>query len=106
MYDLIHTKEQLFGTTQYNIYNYEGFAIWLEALLCNETGNKDIWNLKEAKLTDEQKGIYSYFLEQEKSLTRFGLMSQMGFPKYYDSKKILDVAKLIYGKAFNRALGL
>ena len=101
MYGKVDTKEQLFGMAEHNIYNYEGFAIWLESLLCAETDNKLIWQSKVNELTKEQRQLYNYFLEQEKNLTRFGLMSQMGFPKYYDDEQILEIVKLFYGKTFN-----
>lgn len=42
MFDEINPQEQTFGIAKHNIQNYEGFAVWLEALLCQETGNSKV----------------------------------------------------------------
>ncbi len=93
--------KQLFGIAKYNIQNYEGFAIWLESLLCQETGNNKLFNKKKDSLNIDNLHLLDYFNQAEKNLSRFGLVSQMGFPKFYDDEKVLEVTKKLYGSFDN-----
>ena len=88
------------GLTRRNIDNYEGFATWMEALLCKETGNNKIWEMKKEKLPRERIDLLEYFRLYEHAMTKYGLMAQMGFPKRYEPSKIVNVVKALYGKHF------
>lgn len=101
LYGKVDSKEQLFGLTKQNIDNYEGFSLWLEALLCKETGNTLVWDAKKGRLPRNSLSLLEYFQDAEKKLTRFGFMSQLGFPKYYNNKKIVSTLKHLYGNNFN-----
>lgn len=101
MFDEVNPQEQLFGLANHNIHNYEGFALWLEVLLCKETDNSKVWQLKRDRLPDDFVSLFEYFEDAEQRLSRFGFMSQLGFPKYYDDKKVLDVVKRIYSSSFD-----
>ncbi|NMB66471.1 nucleotidyltransferase domain-containing protein [Candidatus Woesearchaeota archaeon] len=101
MFDEISPQEQTFGIAKHNIHNYEGFAVWLEALLCNETGNSKVWQLKRDRLPDDFVSLFEYFQDVEQRFSRFGLISQMGFPKHYDDDKVLGVVRKLYGSNFN-----
>ncbi len=100
MFDEINPREQTFGLAKHNVHNYEGFAVWLEAILCKETGNTKVWNTKKDSLRDDYIQLSEFFEDAEKQLSRFGLISQMGFPKHYDDNKVLDVVKRLYGSTF------
>lgn len=100
MFGEVKPREQTFGLTKYNIHNYEGFAVWLEALLCRETGNSKVWNTKKNGLRDDYIQLSEFFENAETQLSRFGLISQMGFPKHYNDEKVLDVVKRLYGYRF------
>jgi len=97
MFKKINPQEQVFGIADYNIHNYEGFAVWLEALLCEEIGNKSVFEKKKQFIHNDYLVLLDYFNQAEESLTRFGLIAQMGFPKYYDYNKVLNVFRKIYG---------
>jgi predicted nucleotidyltransferase len=101
LYGEVNSQEQPFGLARRNIHNYEGFAVWLEALLCKETDNSKIWQLKRDKLPDDFVSLFEYFEDAEQRLSRFGFISQLGFPKFYDDNKILDVIKRVYNSAFD-----
>ena len=101
MFDEINSQDQTFGIAKQNIHNYEGFAVWLEALLCKETNNSKVWNAKKDGFRKDYAQLFEFFEDAEKKLSRFGLISQMGFPKHYDDDKVLDVVKKIYGSHFN-----
>ncbi len=101
LFSEINPHEQLFGLSKTNIGNYEGFAVWLEALLCKETGNSKVWQLKKDRLPNDYISLFEFFQDAEQKLSRFGFMAQLGFPKFYDSNKVLDVVRRLYGSAFN-----
>lgn len=101
MFDEVNPQEQIFGIAKHNIHNYEGFAVWLEALLCKETGNSKVWNAKKDGLRNDYAQLFEFFEDAESQLFRFGLISQMGFPKHYDKNKVLDVIKRLYGSTFD-----
>lgn len=100
LFDEINPQEQFFGLAKHNIQNYEGFAVWLEALICEETGNKNIWELKKNKLPEEYIELFDYFKDFEKNYSRFGLISQLGFPKFYNNKDVVEITKRIYKESF------
>ena len=56
---------------------YEGFAVWLEALLCKETNNSKVWNAKKDGLREDYAQLLEFFEDAESRLSRFGLISQM-----------------------------
>ena len=101
MFDEINPQDQMFGIAKHNIHNYEGFAVWLESLLCKETGNSKVWNAKKDVLREDYAQLLEFFEDVESKLSRFGLISQMGFPKHYDDDKVLDVVRKLYGSHFN-----
>jgi len=68
MFDEINPQEQPFGIAKHNIHNYEGFAVWLEALLCEETDNSKIWQLKRDRLPDDFVSLFEYFQDAEQRL--------------------------------------
>ncbi len=97
----VDRRTQYSGLCRQNINNYEGFAVWLESLLCKETGNIDIWKQKkENKISSRYLQLLDYFQEEEQRLTRFGFLAQMGFPKIYASEQIVDTIRHIYGNHF------
>lgn len=100
MLDEINSQTQMFGIAKQNIHNYEGFSVWLEALLCEETDNSKVWQLKRKRLPDDFVSLFEYFQDAEQKFTRFGLMSQLGFPKFYDDDNVLEVVKRLYGSTF------
>ena len=100
LFDEIDPKKQPLGLCRTNISNYEGFAVWLESLLCEETDNSKVWQLKKDRLPDDFISLFEFFKDAEQKLTRFGFISQLGFPKFYDGNKVLDVIKKLYGSAF------
>lgn len=101
MFDDINPQEQIFGIAKHNIHNYEGFAVWLEALLCEKTDNSKVWQLKRERLPNNFVSLFEYFQETEQRLSRFGFMSRLGFPKFYEDDKVLDVVKKLYNSEFN-----
>lgn len=94
-------NKQKFGICDYNIYNYEGFAFWLESILCEETDNTRIWNIKKDNLSKDYQDLFNHFKDAEEKLSRFGLISQMGFPKIYDNDKVLNSLQKLYGNNFS-----
>lgn len=100
LYEKINPKKQPFGIYERNIHNYEGFATWLEELLCKETSNEQSWKKKEKTVAKEYLELKEYFTEVEKQMTRFGLLAQLGFPKLYDGSKVVELTKKIYGNKF------
>ena len=100
LYEEVNPKEQPFGLCKQNIANYEGFALWLESLLCKETNNYDIWQLKKKRLPSDYVSLFEYFSDIEQKFTRFGFMSQLGFPKVYDDNKIINVLNKMYNINF------
>ncbi len=93
LYSPIDPNVQPLGLTTRNIGNYEGFALWLEALLCEQTGNEDVWKMKRDKISEEYVGLFEFFKDTEQKLTRFGFMAQLGFPKHYNPKRLVDTLK-------------
>jgi predicted nucleotidyltransferase len=102
LYSQIDKKVQPFGIYNQNIANYEGFAVWLEEKLCDVTGNSHEWKKRESTLPKDYVDLSEYFKTTENKLTSFGLMSQMGFPKYYDSEKLVNTIRKIYGLDFSK----
>lgn len=100
LYGVVDPRIQPLGLCSRNIGNYEGFALWLESLLCKETGNAAAWELKKERLPEPYLHLFEYFHEAEQRLTRFGLLSQLGFPKSYDSEKLLQTLEHFYGDSF------
>jgi predicted nucleotidyltransferase len=100
LFNEINLKEQPFGLCKTNIGNYEGFAVWLEALLCRETNNSKIWELKKNRLPKNYISLFEFFQDAEEKLSRFGLIAQMGFPKYYNKNKITTLIKKLYSSSF------
>jgi predicted nucleotidyltransferase len=94
-------EQQLFGLARQNIWNYEGFAVWLEHLLCKETGNSSIWQKRAASLPPNQIAVLEHFIDAEHKMTRFGFMSQLGFPKFYTNDAVLGSVRKLYGNAFD-----
>ncbi len=101
LYEETNSHIQPLGLTKHNIYNYEGFAMWLEEVLCKETGNNAIWEAKRTTALQHYQDLIDYFKEQEQMLTRFGFMSQLGFPKFYDSNKVIEIVKHLYNHHFD-----
>lgn len=100
LYGKIDPHNQPLGFTCYNITNYEGFAMWLESLVCKETGNKWLWEAKKRSLPPSYVELLEFFNQAEQKFTRFGFMAQLGFPKCYNSEKVVDILKLIYASHF------
>ncbi|MDI3474056.1 MAG: hypothetical protein PWR30_379 [Candidatus Woesearchaeota archaeon] len=101
MFNEINPQEQPFGVAKYNIHNYEGFAVWLEELLSKETGYALVFENKKQVISDNYLDLLDFFKQAEQDLTRFGLISQLGFPKYYDDSKIVEIVKKFYGSNIN-----
>lgn len=102
--DTILKEESEEGIYPINFHNFEGFATWLEATLCEETDNLASWKEKE-RLLDKPKTQYYLqlregFLQAEEQLSRFGVFAQMGFPKHYTNEIVVDTLRAIYGDQF------
>ena len=83
LYGEVNQATQSLGLMRRNIDTYEGFALWMEALLCEETGHGEAWDRARERLTDEDTLRYGGFTQAERKLTRPGLMAQLGFPREY-----------------------
>lgn len=90
LHEEINPTAQPLGICQRNIGNYEGFALWMEALLCEETGNSEVWERKKERLSQEDTMLFEYFKKAEQKLTRSGFMAQLGFPKEYGGNTVID----------------
>lgn len=100
LYSEINSNIQPYGLTKHNIWNYEGFAIWLEELLSKETNNEQSFSKKKQETPNEYITLLDLFKEAEEKLTRFGFMSQLGFPKIYSQDKLVNTIKQLYGPSF------
>ncbi len=100
LYEEVNPNIQPSGLTRYNIHNHEGFAMWLESLLCEETGNNHVWESKKQMLNPNYLSLFEFFKDVEQKFTRFGFMSQLGFPKYYDNEKLINTLKKLYNGSF------
>ena len=89
------------GIAPHHIANYEGFATWLEDILCTETGYGNIWKKKKEGLPVFYQQVHELFCQAEESLTRFGLMAQLQFPKYYTASDLVPVVKKLYRDSFS-----
>ena len=90
LYGEINQVTQPLGLMRRNLGNYEGFALWMEALLCEETGNSEVWERKKERLSQEDTMLFEYFKEAEQKLTRSSFMAQLGFPKEYGGNTVID----------------
>jgi len=97
LHDEIDPLIQPLGLCRQNIGNYEGFAVWMEALLSKKLGEKRIWETKEAGIPKFYQSLYEHFQDAEQKLTLFGFMAQLGFPKHHSSQQVVDVLKHLYG---------
>ncbi|MFH1210778.1 MAG: hypothetical protein V1645_02565 [archaeon] len=100
LYGEVNPNIQPLGLTKHNVWNYEGFAMWLEEMLCKGTGNYGTWEEKRRNFLQHYQSLIDYFREQEQRLTRFGFMSQLGFPKFYDGNKVVGIIKHLYDGHF------
>jgi predicted nucleotidyltransferase len=91
-----------FGILERNIMNYEGFALWMEEFLCTNLGKMPIWKKRYENMSSEKRQLLEKFLTAEKDYTRFGFMSQLGFPKYYAAEDILSLMQNYYGQEFGK----
>ena len=101
LYDDVDSKNQPFGLAKQNIGNYEGFALWLESILCEATDSQGLWETKRGRLPDAYQSLFEYFAQAEQKMTRLGFMSQLGFPKFYDDNSLLAAVKAVYGSKFS-----
>lgn len=101
LYSPIDLSKQIFGFMNYNIKNYEGFAMWLESKISIETGNKKLWEEKKQKLPKENVNVFEQFKQLENKISSFGLISQMGFPKYYSEETIRNLFSKLYSERLN-----
>lgn len=92
----IDPQIQPLGLCKQNIGNYEGFAVWLESLLCNTLGEQKIWETKKANIPKFYQELHKHFQDAEQKLSRFGFISQLGFPKHYSEETIINVLKHFY----------
>jgi hypothetical protein len=96
LHDEVEPQIQPLGLCSQNIGNYEGFAVWMEALLCEELGKQKIWETKKTSIPQFYQSLHEHFQDSEQKLTRFGFMSQLGFPKHYSDQQVVDVLKHLY----------
>ena len=97
LYDEINPHIQPLGLAKQNIGNYEGFAVWMEALLCEAMDERGLWERKKEGMLPFYRTLYEYFQDAKQKLSKFGFMSQLGFPKYYSSEDVVDVLRHLYG---------
>ena len=97
LYREVDRRVQPFGLLDRNIYNYEGFAVWLEAILTKEAGLESMWEDRIKIMSDDHSHLLEMFNDVEEKMTRFGFMAQMGFPKHYDADKAGDIIRWYYG---------
>lgn len=100
LFGAITQTGQQIGLCSKNIFNYEGFAMWCEALLCDETGNSMEWQQKIGRLPDFYKNLFGFFRDAEQKMSRYGLLWQMGFPRIYDNNKLIEAIRCFYGPYF------
>jgi len=65
---------------------YEGFAVWLENLLCEEL------NVPKVRSIDDYMKLYEHCKEAEQQLSRPGFLAQMGFPLQYKLEELIPDA--------------
>ncbi|MCA9478034.1 MAG: hypothetical protein KC535_02710 [Nanoarchaeota archaeon] len=82
------------------IYDYEGFAYWLESHLDSQTGNKRLWDHKKILMDPLYRHVQEQFEEIYSQLPRLNFFGQLGFPKYYSSQDILDTVQYLYKDSF------
>src|SRR3989338_1196682 len=97
-YEYLHRirEKNSLGFAASNLDNFEGFALWLEAKLCREVQEERTWEQKHKGLMQKDRALFELFQEGEEILTRFGLIAQMGFPKYYSPQTLDGLLKRWY----------
>jgi hypothetical protein len=94
-------REDLQQFFSQNVYNYEGFAIWLEHFLSKATNNENLFEQKMDELVHpDYRKLFEKFQSFSEQNGNFALIAQLGFPKYYDDVTIIDTLKRIYKKDF------
>ncbi len=75
----LNKKNYSFGicTTKMDI--YEGFAMWMEELLCKETQNKTAWTKKNPAIPKYYLNLLNSFKNEEVKLGRVNLVDKLGF---------------------------
>jgi len=90
------------ASSYYN--DYEGFALWIEEMLCSKTGNYKIWQEKYSRFGEEEKELLNFFKNSYNILQKFVFMSQLGFNVKYNPLKLrlelIDYLKKQYGNFF------
>ncbi|MBN1793148.1 hypothetical protein JW826_05685 [Candidatus Woesearchaeota archaeon] len=87
-----------------NLWNYEGFAVWMECLLCKETGNSNSWERKRTILHPDYLAAGEYFFGAEQAMGRKDFLSQLGFPNRQKPIEIVESVKRVYGPEFQNVI--
>ena len=79
---------------------FEGFAVWMEEFLLKNVGREDLWLERREKSKhmplDNQHSYfdaYSMLKDFEKERGTYELWYMIGFPKRFDKKTIINIAK-------------
>lgn len=87
---------------------FEGFAVWMEEFLLKNVGREDLWvERKEKSKYMPLDGQHSYFdaysmlKDFEDKKGTYELWYTIGFPKKFDKKTIISIAKEKLGEKFD-----
>jgi hypothetical protein len=72
-------NDDQFGFFKKRIYDYEGFAVWLQGLICKEFNCGSLFEMHLNKINKSYSELYLYFTEYEKKNSKNDLMRKMGF---------------------------
>lgn len=96
------TYEELQKQHNANLMLYEGFAMWIECLLSNMTGNLSIFEKKMSAMPKGQQELCMQFASYSKRFGAHGLFWKSGMPKHYTEQKLEAVLKEVFRADFER----
>lgn len=92
------TESELRALEQQKYDEFEGFAMWMEGYLSENTGYLNLFcNLLDNHTNEHYKKLFNEFLGYHKRYGEHALMYSLGFPKHYDTKIIKAMVCKIFG---------
>ncbi len=82
---------------------YETFAIWTEYYLSELFDIKDEFEQKYSQMPEEARESLEQFISFQKDYGDLALFYHLGFPKYYDAKKVKQLLTGIFKDKINSA---